>query len=554
MSITCQYYDFESSVSPEPITRQVTVEAKLDLPQEALYPELIIGGDFQVGPLTTTIQEGALLASGKIYPQMLYVTGDSPLPVSETGQEDALERYSPRENSYTWPTDQGIPFEEQVEVPGLNPKMMARVEITPISAIYEPGGLGRINFQGKLSLRITPLFIQRNQVVSGLTAPAPEKLNILKEQIAVEVAEGLKEAQYPIQSTLLIPNNKPGIYRILKHLITPTGLSWETNRGKLSIRGNLNHSLIYIGGDDEGRPTQIYANHWNQETGMAVPFEVHLESAQIDQGHRIAPSVATGDFTVERRSYREIQCRINLLVSVIITKTIQPEIVCEVNSNAGDLIDIQKSPLTLEEYNGEATGDLAIDLTLDLPFSQPGIERLLAYEGRLISAEAEATEQTVAVKGGLSCTLFYMAEGFDSPRFMMARLESDSQRGIPVTGMIDFPGLASEARLEPQLQLENLQLEMMGSRSLKLTGTVKAKVTARTPRFMSILKDCALVLPVDPATRPSMLFYIVQPEDTLWKIARRYQTTVNALVRVNQLANSDQLETGQKLLIPKQAG
>jgi LysM repeat protein len=558
MSITCQNYDFESSVSLGIVTRQVTVEAKLSLPEEAPYPELIIGGDFQIGTLTSTIQEGALLVSGKIFPQMLYLTKETPAPVFEedAGEngEEVTEQYSPRENSYSWLADQGLTFEEQVEIPGLTPGMMAEIEIIPLSAIFEPNGSDRISFHGKLNLRITPLSNQSHQVVSGLFTPSPEKLNILKEQLSVEAVEGLKEAQFPLQTTLFIANNKPGIYKILKHLITPTGLTWEVNRGKLTIRGSLNHSLIYIGGDDEGQPSQVFVNHWNQETGMAVPFEVHLESAQIEPNLLVTPTVTIGDFTIERRSYREIQCRVNLLASVKMTKTIQVELVGEVNSNTDELIDVQKGALTLEEYNGEASGDIGIDVTLELPFGQPGIERILAYEGKLIGAEAEATEQAVAINANLSGVLIYMAEGFDAPRLMMSHLENDSQRGIPITGIIDFPGLNPEARLDPWLQLDNLKLEMVGSRSLKISGTIKAKVTARTSRYISILTDCALVPPVDPATRPSMLFYIVQPDDTLWKIARRYQTTVNTLVRVNQLDNPNQLDIGQKLLIPKKAG
>ena len=68
------------------------------------------------------------------------------------------------------------------------------------------------------------------------------------------------------------------------------------------------------------------------------------------------------------------------------------------------------------------------------------------------------------------------------------------------------------------------------------------------------LKDCALVEPVDPSTRPSILFYLVQPGDTLWKIARRYQTTMDTLARVNQISNPDRIDIGQKLIIPKQVG
>lgn len=44
--------------------------------------------------------------------------------------------------------------------------------------------------------------------------------------------------------------------------------------------------------------------------------------------------------------------------------------------------------------------------------------------------------------------------------------------------------------------------------------------------------------------------YIVQPGDTLWTIARRFNTTVEALVALNDLDNPDALRVGQALTIP----
>ena len=44
--------------------------------------------------------------------------------------------------------------------------------------------------------------------------------------------------------------------------------------------------------------------------------------------------------------------------------------------------------------------------------------------------------------------------------------------------------------------------------------------------------------------------YIVQPGDTLWLLSRRYNTTVDAIKRLNGL-NSDMLSIGQVLLIPR---
>lgn len=47
-----------------------------------------------------------------------------------------------------------------------------------------------------------------------------------------------------------------------------------------------------------------------------------------------------------------------------------------------------------------------------------------------------------------------------------------------------------------------------------------------------------------------MEIYVIQPGDTLYRIAQRYGTTVAALQSVNQLPNPDRLVVGQAILIP----
>ncbi|MCX7838294.1 MAG: LysM peptidoglycan-binding domain-containing protein [Anaerolineae bacterium] len=64
----------------------------------------------------------------------------------------------------------------------------------------------------------------------------------------------------------------------------------------------------------------------------------------------------------------------------------------------------------------------------------------------------------------------------------------------------------------------------------------------------------ALPLPLDaapPADTPRT--HIVQPGDTLFAIALRYQTTVTAIKQLNHLGESDIIQVGQKLLIPASA-
>lgn len=45
---------------------------------------------------------------------------------------------------------------------------------------------------------------------------------------------------------------------------------------------------------------------------------------------------------------------------------------------------------------------------------------------------------------------------------------------------------------------------------------------------------------------------VIQRGDTLWDLSQKYQTTVNELVRLNQLYSPDQIREGQLITIPKQ--
>jgi len=53
-----------------------------------------------------------------------------------------------------------------------------------------------------------------------------------------------------------------------------------------------------------------------------------------------------------------------------------------------------------------------------------------------------------------------------------------------------------------------------------------------------------------PTPRDDTLEYTVQAGDTLGKIAKRFQVTVNRIIIMNEIYNADQIEVGQVLLIP----
>lgn len=53
--------------------------------------------------------------------------------------------------------------------------------------------------------------------------------------------------------------------------------------------------------------------------------------------------------------------------------------------------------------------------------------------------------------------------------------------------------------------------------------------------------------------KASITIYVVDEGETLWELAKKYNTTVNDLIKINGLDESDNIEGGQKLIIPGRA-
>ncbi|WP_448593099.1 LysM peptidoglycan-binding domain-containing protein [Thermoflexus hugenholtzii] len=87
---------------------------------------------------------------------------------------------------------------------------------------------------------------------------------------------------------------------------------------------------------------------------------------------------------------------------------------------------------------------------------------------------------------------------------------------------------------------------------LPVTPMMPEGVPTPTP-FFSPLPPPTPVAPAPTAAPPAQVTHVVQPGETLFRIALRYGTTVEAIARANNLINPDFIVPGQRLVIPVSA-
>ena len=51
----------------------------------------------------------------------------------------------------------------------------------------------------------------------------------------------------------------------------------------------------------------------------------------------------------------------------------------------------------------------------------------------------------------------------------------------------------------------------------------------------------------------SVTIYVLGKDETLWSLAKKFNTTVDELIKINSIEDSEELNEGDKLIIPGRA-
>ena len=110
---------------------------------------------------------------------------------------------------------------------------------------------------------------------------------------------------------------------------------------------------------------------------------------------------------------------------------------------------------------------------------------------------------------------------------------------------------AQSITVQHLMQIKDIDFQMLSEREGELRATVTMETMVTRQETAETVKD--ITVDEETASMPmaGAVIYMVQKGDSLWKIAKKYRTTVNDILAVNDIENPDLIYPGQKLLIIK---
>lgn len=121
---------------------------------------------------------------------------------------------------------------------------------------------------------------------------------------------------------------------------------------------------------------------------------------------------------------------------------------------------------------------------------------------------------------------------------------------IPFNHNMNCEGVSQNSKLDVKIEIGSQDIIIMPDESIELKIDLNLLVDIFKSVEISIINDMQVEENRNNEVY-SIIIYFVKPGDTLWKIAKRFRSTVDNIARINGIEDENKINVGQQLFIPK---
>lgn len=495
---------------------QYLMEGELNVPDDKPDIARILDISGTVYATGKEVIQDKVMVEGVVRYNMLYIAeGDTPTVTSVETEEG---------------------FTHYIEMDGVKPRMMAAIELDIEHIDYEVVNRRKISLKTVLNLSC--------QVTQSLQLEAvkdfEEGVNVqtLREKIKLAVSGGEGVGQTILRDDFEIADDMPSVVEVLRKNAWARITEAKAADNKVIVHGEIDMQIVYSSGEEQ-EPIQVLEEN--------VPFSHFVEIPGAYQGMESKADVTIQEFDVSIRPDINQENRI-LAVEMMISLDAR---VYEVNDyeividaySPGKLLDLKKKAIHIQRVVDEHQVQTTVRESLTLPDNIPTASNILYVEAKPVITDYAIEGEQVIIEGILPISMLYQAE---DQGVWIAGFKSE----LPFSQTVDVAGIKEDMDCDCKLALVHVAHTLLAPDEVEVKVTVAAKVS------VSEVFEKELLLGVeevegDVDEQSGIFIYFVQPGDSLWSVAKRYNATIDSLLKYNDIENQDMLEPGSKLIIYK---
>ncbi len=462
-----------------------------------------------------SIRQGKIYVHGTAYMTMLYVPDGevlSKVKALVTTQE----------------------FVHTIDVPSTDDDVTLCLEIEPESFNHTLINSRKVNLRCTVGINAK---LTTHKSIELATDIEDASGNICTDTANIRICNAIvnSENRLNICEQLELPSGKPGIGELLKTTVCPQSLEFTLSEGEATAKGQVRICSLYSSVDDGSIQFVEYT----------IPFEKEFElpGAEDDMEGEIEYTLT--DMYCEIRDDSDGEPRIlgidlGLCALIKGMYTNELAVIKDAYSLYG-IATITSREISLEQLMDNTTAQITHKTSASLPGQLPEIYQVCNVSAQSSVDRLTSENDEITLFGHIKCNILYLSSDEAMP---LCSFEEISE----FTHTFHVSNADAHTLCDAKVFTEHVGYTMNGGDSLDLRIVLGLNVRSFKNENFTQITDIEVSEPEDKKPDPCIIIYFVQHGDTLWKIAKKYRTTVAALMECNNLS-SDRLDIGQQLRI-----
>ena len=354
------------------------------------------------------------------------------------------------------------------------------------------------------------------------------------------IAESISKC-FDIDEEIELSSGKAAYGEILRSDAILSDVAFSVIGDKLQIKGNLLLCTFYIA-DDMNESVQIVENE--------IPFTHSIEINTIGDNIVWHADSHLKKYNIEAAADLDGEMRLLHITATINVdadafSSFQQEYLTDAYS-LSQHFSLNASPVTSMLAVDNISGQFVLKEIAVKSDELPDITQIVNVTAALGKYTCTPNAGKVSMDGYVICNILYLSGDENSP------VVSFSTK-MPFSHIFDCDECTDNLSFFVNASVNHISFNILSTSETELRISVVFK--GSTIKLCEFSNICDITQPDNPfiesdGDKPAILLYVVQPSDSLWKIAKKYNAPLELLKEINQLKNPDLIYPGQKLLIP----
>lgn len=375
-----------------------------------------------------------------------------------------------------------------------------------------------------------------------------EEVQMLKEKInvtnvAIKVTEDIE-----VREELTIKDSQPFIGKILKYDVNLIENHKQILKEKAVINGSLYCNILYLGCPDEVHPEPEPALYQGKvDFTHFIKLNLHEDECEMPAGGKASFYLKSFSLTVKENE-EEFQNTFIIEADIDTTveayRNVEKEVVTDIYHSRKDT-NYDTEELCLRTLAGGGASEQTIREIVTIPEKYGTMDKVSFISACLKENTCTIDEGRIIIEGFLFAKIICMPFQEQSNPFSF-----DHQ--IPFRSVMDIPGISANMNSENTLTLKDIWFDKINDKQIELNAGIAIGASTSYEEKYKIVKNVSFIEGNESKnSMPALVLYVTKSGDNIWKIAKKFRTTIDAIKRLNELDYATKLTPGTKLLIEK---